>query len=188
MFYVTSELFARAALWTSEPQRNRFIISCAHSWNSFVLGDLWTLSDSLLVLTFLFTVFETIIQTTNPRFSTYWHTALGVFQRFRGFCGSEFRHLIYTYSILLLTQAGPWLPSFPSLLPFLPQPERLNSRRNPHWATNFPPKLILPSLLLSLTLWFSIALLNPPLLFLQILSPFHQVPYGNFFSWLHDLF
>ena len=142
MFYVTSGLFARSG----EPQHNRFIISCAHTRTSFVFGDLWPLSDSLLVLTFLFTVFETIIRTTNPRYSAYWHTALWAASPpalWRGFfLRSEFRHLIYTYSILLLTQAVPCLPSFPSFSssPSFPKPERLNSRRNPHWATNFPPQ------------------------------------------------
>lgn len=39
---------------------------------------------------------------------------------------SEFRHLIYTYSILLLTQAVPHHspPSIPSFPVFLPQPQR----------------------------------------------------------------
>lgn len=45
--------------------------------------------------------------------------------------------------------------------PSLPQPRRLNSRRNPHWATNFPPTYpaLPPSLSLSLELkLFSITL------------------------------
>lgn len=124
----------------------------------------------------------------NKRFPTSWRALRPPV--LESVSRSEFRHLIYTYSILLLTQAGPCLPS---LLPFLPRPERLNSRRNPLWATNFPPKLILPSFLLSLSLWLtslSITLFNPPPqppppltphpLFLQILSPFQQVPYDRF--------
>lgn len=76
MFLITSPLFARPALWTGVQQHNRFIISCARTWNSFVFGGLWTLSDSTGFYIFFFIVFETIIQTTNHRFSNCWHTGL----------------------------------------------------------------------------------------------------------------
>lgn len=153
-------------------------------------GDLQTLTP-LWVWHFFFTVFETIIQPNNPGLYNYWQrperaTILPALQRVFGLW-TAFRHLIYTYSILLLTQA---ILCLPFLLLFLPQPERLNSRRNPHWATNFPPPprknlSCNPSSSLSLSgsrVYPSLSLIFSPSLFLQILSPFHQVPYGHFFQ------
>lgn len=85
-FYVTSALNARAALRANELQHNPFIISCAHTRTSFVLGDLWRLLDSLLVLTFHFSALDTIVQTANPRFSPFigagrWELSLPALQR-----------------------------------------------------------------------------------------------------------